>query len=63
MTALPFSPITPMTENILLTPNGETKMNMAEKLEAIQDVLCDNDLCAEAMIAEIEDIIYQDEEE
>lgn len=38
-------------------------MNMAEKLEAIQDVLCDNDLCAEVMISEIEDIIYQDEEE
>ena len=38
-------------------------MNMAEKLEAIQDVLCDNDLCAEAMISEIEDIIYKDEEE
>lgn len=38
-------------------------MNMAEKLEAIQDVLCDNNLCAEAMISEIEDIIYQDEEE
>lgn len=38
-------------------------MNMAEKLEAIQGVLCDNDLCAEAMISEIADIVYQDEEE
>ena len=35
-------------------------MNMAEKLEAIQDVLCDKDLCAEAMIAEIGEIIDAD---
>ena len=38
-------------------------MNMAEKLEAIMDVLCDKDLCAEAMVSEIEEIVYQDEEE
>ena len=63
MTALSSSQTIPIAGNIRSTPNGETKMNMAEKLEAIQDVLCDNDLCAEAMISEIEDIIYQDEEE
>ena len=35
-------------------------MNMAEKLEAIQDIICDKDLCAEAMIAEIGEIIDAD---
>lgn len=37
-------------------------MNMAEKLDAIADILRDEELCAEAMIAEIGEIIYDGEE-
>lgn len=37
-------------------------MNMAEKLESIADILSDKDLCAEAMVAEIGEIVYADED-
>ena len=38
-------------------------MNMAEKLDAIADILCNKDLCAEAMVAEIGEIVYDDEDD
>ena len=37
-------------------------MNTAEKLDAIAKVLQDEDLCAEAMVAEISEIINREEE-
>lgn len=36
-------------------------MNMAEKLESIADILSDKDLCAEAMVAEIEEVVFDDD--
>ena len=35
-------------------------MNMAEKLDAIQDIIMSGDLCAEAMVAEIGEILNDD---
>lgn len=37
-------------------------MNMTEKLDAIAKVLQDEDMCAEAMVAEISEIVYKGEE-
>ena len=37
-------------------------MNMAEKLDAITKVLRNEDLCAEAMVAEIGELINRGEE-
>ena len=37
-------------------------MDTAEKLDAIAGVLQDEDLCAEAMVAEISEIVYNGKE-
>ena len=36
-------------------------MNMAEKLDAIRDIIMSGDLCAEAMVAEIGEILDDDD--
>ena len=35
-------------------------MNMAEKIDAITDILTDKDLCAEAMVTQIAEVVFDD---
>ena len=35
-------------------------MNMAEKIDAITDILTDKDLCSEAMVTQIAEVVFDD---
>lgn len=43
------------------TPKGKNKMNMAEQLDAVRDILMSREMCAEQMITEIETIVFNED--
>lgn len=51
-----------MPKDIFPKLQRRVNMNMAEKLDAIAKVLQDEGLCAEAMVAEISEIVYNGKE-